>query len=80
MFQQWLEARGLHEHVKRVDGAWQECGLSPRWTFYKLLHPRVAPLPDAEPAWHGTWFYGLWNLILTGGLLESTDRSKGHDY
>ena len=36
LFDQWLEQRGLHPHVERVDGAWQQCGLSSRWTFYKL--------------------------------------------
>ena len=36
--------------------------------------------PEWVPAFHGTWFYGLWNLLLTGQISASDDMSKGHEF
>ena len=37
-------------------------------------------VPVWRPAYHGTWFYGLWNLLLSGQISPSTDLQKGHEY
>lgn len=37
-------------------------------------------VPVWRPAFHGTWFYALWNLLLTGEISVSSDASKGHEF
>jgi len=37
-------------------------------------------VPVWKPAYHGTWFYGLWNLLLSGQISPSEDRDLGHDF
>eukprot|EP00435_Cladocopium_sp_Y103_P029841 s119_g7.t1 len=32
------------------------------------------------PAFHGTWFYALWNLLATGQIAPSFDERKGHEF
>ena len=43
------------------------------------LAPGERP-PNWQTAFHGTWFYGLWNLLLTGQISPSNDESKGHEF
>ena len=31
-------------------------------------------------AFHGTWWYGLWNILLTGYASASEDEAKGHEF
>lgn len=38
------------------------------------------PEPVWRPAYHGTWFYGLWNLLLSGQISPSTDEALGHEF
>ena len=37
-------------------------------------------VPVWRPAYHGTWFYGLWNLLLSGQISPSMDEDKGHEF
>ena len=37
-------------------------------------------VPIWRPAYHGTWFYGLWNLLLTGQISPSSNLALGHDF
>ena len=38
------------------------------------------PVPVWRPAYHGTWFYALWNLLLHGQVAPSTDAALGHEF
>lgn len=37
-------------------------------------------VPVWRPAYHGTWFYGLWNLLLSGQISPSYDEALGHEF
>ena len=37
-------------------------------------------VPVWRPAYHGTWFYGLWNLLLSGQISPSYDDALGHEF
>ncbi len=46
--------------------------------FPEASKARLAAAPDT--AFHGTKWYGLRNILETSVLLESDDRSRGHDF
>ena len=33
-----------------------------------------------EENFYGTWWYSVWQVLLSGVLLESNDYAKGHDF
>jgi len=46
--------------------------------FLKASEARLAGKPDR--AFHGTWWYGLRNILETGVLVESGDEARGHEF
>jgi len=74
LFQRWLEDRGLGD-------ALELSGQVRGWHIYRYARqPVIESRPDWETAFHGTWWYALWMVLHTGILLESSDRSLGHDF
>ena len=46
--------------------------------FPEASEARLAAAPDK--AFHGTWWYGLRNILETGVLVESGDAARGHEF
>lgn len=86
----WLKARHLFDclflrRLKRRDFA--EMRLSPAdgvrilWGSYRnVTAPVSAETSGWLPAYHGTWFYGLWSILHHGIFLESTNEGRGHEF
>eukprot|EP00435_Cladocopium_sp_Y103_P037787 s802_g10.t1 len=86
----WLKARRLSDcfalrRLKRKDLA--EMRLSPAagvqilWGSYRnVTAPVSAETSGWLPAYHGTWFYGLWSILHHGIFLESTNEGRGHEF
>lgn len=74
LFEQWLTQRDLHDKMERMEDkdGWF------RWKYTK--DPVVESKANWEPAFHGTWWYAVWLILESGILLESNDRSLGHDF
>ena len=74
LFDQWLEVRNLGDVLERME---DQRG----WYLYKYVHNPVVRAQDGwEVAYHGTWWYSVWGVLESGVLLESNDKSLGHDF
>jgi len=75
LFFDWMEARGLAGILNREED--QE-----GWAVfsYRPPEPVVESRPNWEQAFHGTWWYAVWLILKSGVLLESNNRSLGHDF
>jgi len=75
LFSKWLQDRGLVNLLKRKPDhqGWAVYG-------YETDRPVVHSGPGWEQAFHGTWWYSVWLILKSGILLESSDRSLGHDF
>lgn len=74
--QDWLRQRDLPVTYQRSHD-------NNRWRFFTLdTYTAFTETPHGEVAnaWHGTWFYALWNLCLAGTVLESNDTAAGHEF
>ena len=48
------------------------------WGSYRnVTAPVSAETSGWLPAYHGTWFYGLWSILHHGIFLESTNEGRG---
>ncbi len=45
-----------------------------------IEHWYSGSVPVWRPAYHGTWFYGLWNLLVSGQISPSYDEKLGHEF
>jgi len=76
---------GLHSHPEHASPRGcrpDKPGAVHLYYDYTAFAPaRMARLPTApDRAFHGTWWYALRNILETGVLLESGDKSRGHDF
>ncbi|CAL1163536.1 unnamed protein product [Cladocopium goreaui] len=56
-------------------------GVQILWGSYRnVTAPVSAETSGWLPAYHGTWFYGLWSILHHGIFLESTDEGRGHEF
>ena len=89
LFQRWLTERNLNNYVslvpRRPGDAFSELMDSGTLSTHKntcAAHYYQVPLSDLEGEWvrayHGTYFYVLWN-ILNSGFLGSGLRGEGGD-
>lgn len=94
-FQDWLQARGLENCLRRDarrDPA-AELGIPSRpFMYFKYKAPsakkstfwesnaRIRPGRGWQRAYHGTWFYGLGSILRHGVLLESVNEDAGHEF
>lgn len=85
LFGRWLTARNLQGYVTRDDRAPQYHELLNAGAFCteaRVSHYYRVGLDDFEGEWvrayHGTYFYVLWNVIISG-LLGSGFRGEGGD-
>ena len=70
----WLQQRGLSNVLQR-EGNRMGCQV------YKYLkEPVVQHQPSWATAYHGSWWYLVWSILHNGVLLESDDRTLGHDF
>ena len=80
--QEWLSRRGARPLVKiqcreRIPLAMQ----NGHWKYFARKIPADYHESDEwQQAFHGTWWYGLWNILLTGHLCASEDEAKGHAF
>lgn len=76
LFDEWLKVRDLHDSLRRCKAEDQR-----GWRVYRYTRePVVKAAASWEQAFHGTWWYSVWSVIESGVMLESDDRSKGHDF
>ena len=47
------------------------------WSYRNVTAPVSAETSGWLPAYHGTWFYGLWSILHHGIFLESTNEGRG---
>ena len=86
LLDEWLRVRCLDHLLTLEDKFEADGGHCDQWRRYRYLpqhtRSRRAPLPDAElaKAYHGTWMYALRNIIISGILLESDDKNRGHEF
>jgi len=75
LFSRWLQDRGLANLLRRNAD-------HQGWAVYRYTadKPVVNSGPGWEQAFHGTWWYSVWLILKSGILLESSDRSLGHDF
>ena len=91
LFEQWLAVRNLNGYVMRDDCApqyWELCSGATRYEDLQtgrkasVSHYYQVPLGDLEGQWerayHGTYFYVLWNILMSG-LLGSGCSNEGGD-
>ena len=91
-FRSWLSDRGLEEALERdpkkdpAPAELADCKPNFPCLYYKYKAPRIPDTAQIQPgpkwkrAYHGTWFYGLRNILRHGVLLESNDKGKGHEF
>ena len=69
-----------HSHAAGTDLAEMHlpAGVQILWGSYRnVTAPVSAETSGWLPAYHGTWFYGLWSILHHGIFLESTDEGRG---
>eukprot|EP00812_Abedinium_dasypus_P000569 NODE_1066_length_1253_cov_1.241235.p1 GENE.NODE_1066_length_1253_cov_1.241235~~NODE_1066_length_1253_cov_1.241235.p1 ORF type:complete len:244 (-),score=25.36 NODE_1066_length_1253_cov_1.241235:255-986(-) len=94
-FEQWLNERCIEDRLWFVETVEDRTGKLSAGSAgskgfehkYEYIRPLTPPLPACadieqrwEPAYHGTLWYGLWNILSSGLLLESCSEEKGHDF
>ena len=67
--------RGLKNKLKRMKD------LPSGWLVFEYAGSQgVTPQNDWYHMWHGTWGYGLWNVLANGVLMESDDTKVGDEF
>jgi len=79
--QAWFAARGLTSLV-HAERRWDMPSMdNDRWLFYRFESPQQVPAhTDDTVAFHGTWWYALWGILLHGRILSSDSEEKGHEF
>lgn len=76
----WLKHRQLDAILRRVPS--EDIDAQPQWIFFKY-EPEFAVVAAQShwlPAYHGTWWYALRNILETGVLLQSESVDAGHEF
>jgi hypothetical protein len=79
LFLRWLECRGLSGALEYEGEELDRWG--DRWRVYAYKRPTfVKPRAGWVRAYHGTWWYAMWNILYSGVLLQSDSNDRGHDF
>ena len=85
--QEWLARRNLLGMLQRQERPDAPMTVkNDHWVYYALtpVAQSQGSLDVTGATWkqafHGTWWYALWNLLLTRQIAASTDEAKGHEF
>lgn len=85
--QEWLARRNLLGMLQRQERPDAPTTVkNDHWVYYALkpVAQSQGSLDVTGSTWkqafHGTWWYALWNLLLTRQIAASDDRAKGHEF
>lgn len=78
----WLQRRGLLDFLtaSTSQGLTTRDGAPFRRYDYRNRRAPIKSHSNWKEAYHGTWFYGLWNILYHGVLLESNSEDDGHEF